>query len=145
MVTARKGESGQALLIALVVLLLLGAVLALVATLLVSRMERVQERTRDTALLALADAAVAESLANLAARPVSPGVERRPFGGGTIESRVTRGGGDRFTVVARATFRGGTLLVEAKGRLTELGPVVDSWRRVPASEARAGGSFRPPG
>lgn len=140
---ARQAESGQALLVALVVLLLLGAVLAVVAALLVSRMERVQERTRDTALLALSDAAVAESLASLAAWPASPGVDPRPFGGGTIESRVTRGAGDSFTLVARATYRGGALTVEAKGRLTELGPVVDSWRRVPAAEAGGGGSLDP--
>jgi hypothetical protein len=138
-------EAGQGLLIALVALVLLGAVLALVAALLVGRMHRVQERTRDTALLALADAAVAESLADLAAWPVSPGVGRRPFGGGTIESRIARGAGSGFTILATATYRGGTLTVEARGRLTDLGPVVDAWRRVPAAERRdGGGSFRPP-
>jgi hypothetical protein len=139
-----RSESGQALLVALVVMLLLGAVLSVVAALLVSRMERVQERTRDTALLALADAAVAESLANLSALPTSAGVDPRPFGGGTIESRVTRGGGESFTLVARATYRGRTLVVEARGRLTELGPDVDSWRRVPAGERERGGGFRGP-
>jgi hypothetical protein len=137
-------ESGQALLIALIALILIGVALALVAALLVGRMNRVQERTRDTALLALSDAALAETLADMAAWPASPGVDRRPFGGGTLESRVAHGAGGSFTVLATATFRGGILTVEARGRSTELGPVVDSWRRVPPSAGDRGGSFRPP-
>lgn len=135
----RRADSGQGLVVALVALLLLGAVFALVAGMLVSRMQRAQDDARETVLLALADAAVAESLANLAAHPGSAGVERRPFGGGTIESTVTRTGREGFRLTAVATYRGEGLTVEAVGRLTELGPVVDGWRRVPASEAEEGG------
>ena len=137
------GESGQALLLALIALILIGAALALVAGLLVGRMNRVQERTHATALLAISDAAVAETLANLAAWPSSPGVDRRPFGGGTLESRVTHGAGGSFTILAAATYRGRSIRVEARGRSTDLGPVVDAWRRLPPGGADRGGSFRP--
>lgn len=138
-----RRESGQALLVALIALVLIGAALALVAGLLVGRMNRVQERTRDTALLALSDAAVAETLADLAAWPSSPGVARRALGGGTIESRVAHGAGGTFTVVATAAYQGGALTVEARGRSTELGPVVDTWRRLPPAAGDRGGSIRP--
>lgn len=138
-----RGEEGQALVVALVALLLLGAALALVAGTLVARMNRVRAEARETVLLALGDAAVAETLANLAAWPVSPGVAPRDFGGGTIESRVTRLPHDGFTAVAQAAYRGESLSVEVKGRLTELGPVVDGWRRLPPDDGD-GGSFQPP-
>jgi Flp pilus assembly protein TadG len=133
-------ETGQVLVVALVAVLLLAAAFALVSGTLVSRMQRAQRAADETDLLALTDAAVAETLANLAAWPVSAGVERRSFGGGTIESTVQRGGGKSFTIVAEATVRRGRLSVEVRGRLTELGPVVDSWRRLPP--ARRGGTSR---
>ncbi|HLE82732.1 MAG TPA: hypothetical protein VJG13_00210, partial [Thermoanaerobaculia bacterium] len=113
----------------------------LVAGTLVSRMQRAQRASDETALLALTDAAVAETLADLAAWPVSPGVARRSFGGGTIASTVRRGGGESFTIVADATYRRGRLSVEVKGRLTELGPQVDAWRRLPPVPEDTGGSF----
>lgn len=138
----RDAESGQALIVALIAVLLLGAGLALVASTLVSRMRRAQEASDRTALLALTDAAVAETLANLAAWPVSPGVASRELGGGTIASTVRRGGGGGFTIVAEATYRRGRLSVEVKGRLTELGPQVDSWRRLPPGDEPGGGSFQ---
>jgi len=144
MVTGRRGgsESGQALVVALVAVLLLGAALALVAGTLVSRMQRAQRAADDTTLLALTDAAVAETLADLAAWPVSPGVSTRDFGGGTIGSTVRHGGGKSFTIVAEATYRRRRLEGEGKGRMTDLGPQVDGWRRLPPAQ-ETGGGFQP--
>lgn len=139
---ARGPEAGQALVLALVAVLLLTAALALAAGALVSRMQRVQRDADRTDLLALTDAAVAETLANLAAWPVSAGVEPRSFGGGTIRSSVRRGGAKSFTITAGASVRRGRLEVEVRGRLTEHGPVVDSWRRLPPAGEDAGGSFQ---
>lgn len=138
----RGPEAGQAVVLALLAVLLLTAALALAAGTLVSRMQRIQRAADRTDLLALADAAVAETLANLAAWPVSGGVEPKSLGGGTIRSTVRRGGGKSFTITAEATVRRGNLTVEVKGRLTDHGPEVDSWRRVAAGESGAGGSFQ---
>lgn len=144
-VRSRRGaESGQALVLALVAILLFTAAVALVAGILVSRMKRAQHEADQTDLLALTDAAVAETLANLAARPASAGVPPRSFGGGTIESTVQLGGGKSFTIVAEATIRRGRLSVEVEGRLTELGPVVESWRRLPPASEDSGRGFTDP-
>lgn len=72
------------------------------------------------------------------------GIEPRSFGDGTIQSRVERGGGKSFTIVAEATMRRGSLAVEVKGRLTEHGPVVDAWRRLPPAGDATGGGFQAP-
>jgi len=144
MVTAprRDPESGQALVLALVATLLLTAALALAAGTLVSRMQRAQRTADRTDLLALTDAAVAETLANLAAWPSSAGVEPRSLGEGTLRSRVERGGGKSFTIIAEATVRRGRMAVGVKGRLTEHGPAVDSWRRLPPAVEETGGGFQ---
>lgn len=140
----RRGESGQALVLALAAVLVLGAALALVAGSLVSRMQRLRVETRDTALLALADAAVAETLANLAGRPSAGGLDPHAFGGGSIESEVSHGAGGAFRVVASASYRGGALRVEVRGLSTDEGPRVTSWRRLPARPDAGGGGFQPP-
>lgn len=143
---ASRGESGQALVVALTVVLLLAAAFALVAGFLVSRMHQAAETTRRTVLLALSDAAVAETVANLAASPVYPGLGERAFGGGTISSRVSRPGADLALVRARATYEGRKLVVEVRVRTVEgEPPTTVGWRRVPPSEREAGGgSFKPP-
>lgn len=143
--SGRSGQSGQALVLALMAVLVLGAALALVSGSLVSRMQRLRVETRQTALLALSDAAVAESLANLAGRPSAGGVAERPFGGGTIGSSVAHGAAGSFVIVARSSYRGAEMAVEVRGRTTELGPRVTSWRRLAPEEADGGGGFSVPG
>ncbi len=143
--TDRPGERGQALVLALLAVLVLGAALALVAGSLVSRMQSLRVETRETALLALADAAVAETLANLAGRPSAGGLDAKPFGGGTIESTVSLGAAGGFTLVARASYRGAAMEVEVRGRITDEGPRVTAWRRLPARSESGGGGFQPPG
>ena len=141
----RPGERGQALVLALLAVLVLGAALALVAGSLVSRMQRLRVESRETALLALADAAVAETLANLAGRPSAGGLAEKPFGGGTVESTVAHGAAGAFTLVARASYRGATIEVEVVGRIADEGPRVTGWRRLPTPPpASRGGGFEPP-
>lgn len=140
----RPGERGQALVLALLAVLVLGAALALVAGSLVARMQGVRVETRETALLALTDAAVAETLAGLAGRPYGGGLAEKPFGGGTIESTVAHGAAGAFTLVARAAYRGAAMEVEVRGRITDEGPRVTAWRRLPTPEASRGGGFEPP-
>ena len=142
-VSPRRAEAGQALVLALTVVLLLAAAFGLVAGFLVSRMNAARDDSRRTVLLALSDAAVAESVAHLAASPVYPGLEERAFGGGTIASRVSRPAADLAVVRARASFEGRTLVVDVEVRLSDdLPPTTVGWRRVPPAEAEShGGSF----
>lgn len=140
----RRRESGHTLVIALVAVLVLGAALALVAGSLVSRMQRLRVETRATSLLALSDAAVARTLAEIAARPFAGGFDERPFGGGTIASEVGHGADRRFVIVARSTFQGTEMAVEVRGVTTDLGPRVTAWRRLPAERDDGGGGFTPP-
>jgi len=136
----RRSERGSAVLLSLLVLVLLGAAFALLAGLLIHRMHRVQRDLRHTALTALSDAALAETLANLATSPVYPGVVEHELGNGTIRSTVRRGAGGSFTIEARADLRGSAMAVEAAGTMTATGPRVTSWRRVPVAEGGAAGS-----
>jgi len=141
-------ERGSAVLMALLVLVLLGAAFALLAGLLIHRMHRVQRDLRHTDLTALSDAAMAETLANLAASPVYPGVVEHSLGDGTIRSTVRHGAGGAFTIEVRASVRGRTVAVEAEGTMTETGPRVTAWRGIPLPEASGNGSveggIRPP-
>jgi type II secretory pathway pseudopilin PulG len=139
-----RRESGHTLLIALIAVLVLGAALALVAGSLVSRMQRLRVETRATSLLALSDAAVARSLAEMAGRPSAGGFDEMPFGGGTLESEVSHGAAGRFVIVARASFRGTEMRVEVRGVTTDQGPRVTGWRRLPAERDDGGGGFTRP-
>lgn len=122
-------EDGQILLLSLLVVVVLTAALLLIAATLQSRMKLARAETAAIRLTALADAALAETLAHLAADPAYPGLPEREFGGGTIASRVD-GGGAAVTVRARADYRGRRRTVRAAVQLTVLGPVVLDWRVV---------------
>jgi len=142
----RRAERGQALLTALVAVVLLGAAFALLASLLVARMNRVRDEVRRTELTALLDGAMAETLANLATSSVYPGVQEHPLGGGAIRTEVRHGAGGQFVIRAEARLHGARLAVEARGHTTDTGPRVTSWQRVvPEVEGVEGGRTRPPG
>jgi hypothetical protein len=143
----RRRERGQVLVGALVAVVLLGAAFAVLAGLLIARMNRVRDEVRRTELTSLVDAAMAETLAHLAASPVYPGLIERDFGGGTIRSDVRHGAGDSFTIRVRVTYRGRSAAAEARGRTTPTGPRVASWRRVPVEDppdGTHGGRLPPP-
>lgn len=136
----RRGESGHVLAVVLLATLLLGAGLAIVAARATADRRALAADEERVVLGALADAAVAETLAALAARLRAPGVAPRPFGGGTHESTVTHHRGRRFTITAVARYRGRALAVEVEGRMARHGPVTDGWRRVPVPDPRADGA-----
>ncbi len=135
MVTARgrrrRSESGHALIFALVALLMVSVAGALLAGSLLLHLRAARHEAEDVRLAALADAAVAASLAELAASRASRGLIEREFGGGSIASAIDRPAPGWAVVVARAVYRGRARRVRAEVRLTAAGPRVVAWRPLP--------------
>lgn len=125
------GESGQALIMALLALLLVSVASALLAGSLLLHLRAVRHEAGGVRLAALADAAVAASLAELAASPASRGLSERDFGGGRIASDIERPAPERAVVTVRAVYRGRVRRVRAEVRLTAAGPRVVAWRPLP--------------
>jgi hypothetical protein len=123
-------ERGYALLMALVVTLLVSIALALLAAGLQLRMRLVRQEEQTLQLLALSDAAVAETLSSLTYDPYFDGVEEQSFGGGRIASTVTFLGPGRFEVVATATYARRERVVRAEVSRTPEGARVVRWERV---------------
>jgi hypothetical protein len=88
MVTRRRRQAGQALLMVALVLLLLMLGVALVDDALAARLRATRDESLRVELDALADAAMAEALANLAAGSSYPGAPPHPFARGVISSRI---------------------------------------------------------
>ncbi len=128
----RPGEDGYALLTALLVLFLVAVSLELAASALLLRMRAARADAAATALAALSDAALAESLAHLAADPAYRGAAAHPFAGGTIGSRVEFLGVGRFEVRAAAGFAGRLLVVRAQVARGGGSAWVTAWARAPA-------------
>jgi hypothetical protein len=140
MVTARgrrrRSESGHALIFALMALLMVSVAGALLAGGLLLHLRAARHEAEGIRLTALADAAVAASLAELAASPFSRGLAEREFGGGSIASDIDRPEPGRAVLVVRAVYRGGTRRVRAEVRLTAAGPRVTAWRPLPPGAGR---------
>lgn len=125
----RGAESGQALILALLALALLTGVLALLSMLLASRMGQVRDEGRRVVLTALADGALAETLARLASTPTYPGLGEQRMGEGIVESHVGRLGPTTLVIEVEAFYRGAYLEVEARAVEQERAPPrVVSWR-----------------
>lgn len=89
MVAARRGERGSALVFALAALTLVALTVAAVAAEIRSRSAGIVLEERSLRAVALADWAMAETLAELAADPRGfQGITERPVPGGTVASRV---------------------------------------------------------
>ena len=133
-----RHQSGVALLLTLVVLLLLGIALALIGGTLAHRLKLAKREAETVVLCALSDAALAEGLAELAANPYTLGVPEHEFGEGKIESRVTALGGTSYVVVASGLYHSRRRNVEALVQRTPLETRVTRWRRLneEAGEAR---------
>lgn len=128
---SRRGESGFALMMALVVILLLSIALGLLAASLQLRLRLVREDAESVILSALSDAAVAEAVANLARSAYYSGSPEHAFGGGKIASRVEPAGAGIFEVIATAGFAGRTRTVEAEVIRAPGTARVRRWRRAP--------------
>ena len=123
------GQRGFALLIAIGATALIAAAVMLVGRHLQIRYDEYRLDKRDVHLVALSDSAVAETLASLAADSGFPGIPSRPFGGGTVGSRVVPNGADSVTVEARGTYAGWMMTIRAEVSLSASGPRVMQWKR----------------
>jgi hypothetical protein len=133
-VTLRRsaaGESGFALTLALLVLFLVALALTLISLALLVRMSAVRQESQGVALTALADAALAEAVANLAADAGFPGVAEHPLGSGRIASQVSSLSGSHFRVVATARLGTRARAVEGEVVRTPTLVQVTRWRVLP--------------
>ena len=133
MVRTGARQSGHALLLALIIIVLVGAAGAVLTTTLGLHLHAARDETQRIQLVAMSDAAVAESLAELAGSPGFGGVSKRDFGPGQIESTIQTISASRQRIVAIATLTSGReLRVAADVRILGTGIVVTSWQRLPA-------------
>jgi hypothetical protein len=123
-------------LVALVVVVLLTGGLALAAASLAERQRAVLREADALRLTALTDAAVAETLARLAAWPGFRGVSRRSFAGGALGSEVRAYSDGDFEILAWGEYGGRRRAIQARGRFAGSDPVVLGWLRITAAEGQ---------
>ena len=139
-------ESGHALLLTLLALVLLAGVVALLAMLLVSRMGEVRDESRRVTLTALADGALAETLSRLAATPTYPGLPEQRMGEGVVWSRVGRPGPGALSIEVGARVGGRSFEAVATAvEQPQAAPRVVSWRPGPVEDAHGGSRGSPEG
>jgi hypothetical protein len=125
------GQRGEALLLAIFALLLLGLSLALLGVTMRVRLEERQREARTTHLDLLLDGAMAETLARLALDPRFSGVAPRRDGddGGEGWTEVERLGLEHARVEAGARLGGRSVSVHAVVRVMPGPPRVVRWER----------------
>ena len=128
--SALRPRTGHGLVLALFVLVIMTTALGLLALSMTMCELEVRREVRTVNLIALSDAAMAETLAHLAVDEDFDGVEERPFGEGLISSEVTALGTHTVQVVANATYAGQERAMRGEVLLTLSGPVVIDWERV---------------
>jgi len=135
----RSPERGFALLLALAVLLLVGAAVLLAFRTALSGKNALQRERRLIELRAASDAAFAETMASLDENIGFPGLSGRAFGGATLSSGITRRPDGTLRVVATASRGGWTMTLDATVRIDRRGrPSIVSWNRSPARPAGRG-------
>jgi Tfp pilus assembly protein PilX len=125
-----RHDSGQVLLMALMVLLLASIAAALVASSLLLSLRVAREEAIQVQLQALTDAAMAEALASLARDPAFPGAEAHALGPratGSIWSRVEALAPQRVAVRAGGSYGEHRRSVRADVVLGHWSPRVVSW------------------
>jgi type II secretory pathway pseudopilin PulG len=127
-IRTRRRSEGYAIAVALIVLVLVGAAATAIAVGLRLETRAAQQESRRIHLVALADAAVAEALAELAQNKGFSGAAERRLGLGTISSSVRPLDADRFEIVATARLRGWEQQVVTEVVTTASTPTVVSWR-----------------
>ncbi len=119
-----KPQQGHGLILALVVVVVMMTALGLLASSMRLRMQEVQRELRTVSLIALTDAAMAETLAWLADDDRFDGVQEHPFGEGLISSEVRPLGPRSVEILARASYGGKRRALRAEVQLTRSGPLV---------------------
>ncbi|MFL6196316.1 MAG: hypothetical protein ACJ75H_19195 [Thermoanaerobaculia bacterium] len=127
-----RGESGYALVMALLVIFLVSVSLALLAASLQIRLRLEAENGETVILSGLSDGALAETLANLAEDRFYTGLPEHDFGKGRISSTVESLDAESrlFSVRATATYRQRRRVVEARVVRGIGSARVVRWRRV---------------
>lgn len=120
---------GSALVIAIVALAITATTIAIASGVIRSRSTGIRLADRDVRTVALADAALAETLARLAADPDTDGLPERSFGHGTIRARVEREAGAPRAVEAVGAAGEWEVVLTAELRWTGGRPEVVRWRR----------------
>jgi hypothetical protein len=132
MVSRRRRQAGQALLMVTLVLLLLMLGIGLVDDALGARLRATRDESLRVELDALADAAMAEALAGLAANASYPGAAAHPLARGAIASRVKCLEETRYEVTATGRLGERQRTLRAQIDLPWGRPIVLSWRVLPA-------------
>ena len=130
----RRREAGVALAITLLVLFVVSLALAVLSLSLLVRLRVVRDESQGIVLTALADAALAEAVANLAVNHDFTGLADHPFGGGSIASEVFAVTATQFRVRATARLGVRVRAVEAQvscGDSATHAAQVTSWRVLP--------------
>lgn len=126
-----RSERGYALLLALVAGSVVLAAMALVAATLQHRMGLLRQESRVIHLAALADAGLAQALAELSINRGYGGAGEQSFGGGSFEIGVLPIDDQDVLVTVRTSYGGGRRAITALVRLYETAPPrVLSWRPV---------------
>jgi hypothetical protein len=123
----RSHNSGHALFVALLVMVLVAASVALLAGHFGLRSRLVSQEARRIHLAALSDAAVAESIARLNESSGFAGIRHRPFGGGAIASQIESLSESRRLIVATADYRGWTRVTRVQVYLHPTSIEIESW------------------
>ncbi len=126
-------ESGVALIFALVALAIVAYMVVVVAASIQPRITSHTHLERTIRLTALVDAAMATTLAELAADRYDSGFSQRPFGEGSISSTVKQISLHEVEVVVEARSRGWQATVVARVNVRN-GPRVMRWHRFQSAE-----------
>jgi hypothetical protein len=127
----RRGQSGAALIMVLMVLFLLSVVLALLAESLLLRMRMARDEAETVAVDSLTDSALEEAMAGIALDPNYQGAAKHDFGGGTLQTKVESSDNVLYDVTATATYGLRHRVVEAQVFRGGGGVTIRHWRRVP--------------
>ena len=130
----RSHQSGHALLVAMIILLLVASAATMVAAHFGFRARQASQESRRIHLVAMTDAAIAQSLANLNESSGYGGVPRREFGGGTIASEITSLPDNRRLILATAQYRGWNRRVQMRVELQTGRLVVEAWSSLPPAK-----------
>jgi hypothetical protein len=129
-------QAGFSVLLAIVALMLTGVAMMMVLDAVNHDIGQLRLEERSSQLVALTDAALAETLAGLAADPAFSGVGRRALGAGQIASSVAAGSDGAVTVRSRAWFGGWRGELTAEVNLASDVPGVVRWSRSTAPSDR---------
>jgi hypothetical protein len=123
----RSRQSGYALLLAIFMIALVAMAVQSVHITLQQRLAAGSREAENATLQALADAAMAATLAHLARDASFTGLSRQRFGDGFIASRVVPLGGGRLEIRAEADLKRCRACLSATAELAGSGPRVVAW------------------